>query len=93
MKKKLSARGFIFPERVYGNLQSGRMSERYFLYALDKLTAATSEIYFHPGLYPDDRLLDSDQRQCLIEFEALTSKRVKERIEALGIRLTNYFEL
>jgi hopanoid biosynthesis associated protein HpnK len=93
MKGKLRARGFAFPERVYGNLQSGRMSERYFLYALDNLTAGTSEIYFHPAVYADDKLLDDEERQCAIEFEALTSKRVKEKVQALGIKLTNYFEI
>jgi hopanoid biosynthesis associated protein HpnK len=93
MKKKLRERGFAFPERVYGNLQSGRMSERYFLYALDNLTADTSEIYFHPAVYADDRLLDNDERQCSIEFEALTSERVKEKVQELGVKLTNYFEI
>ena len=93
MKQKLSARGFSFPERVYGNLQSGRMSERYFLYVLDNLTAETSEVYFHPAVYADDRLLDNGERQCSIEFEALTSKRVKDRVQDLGVKLTNYFEI
>ena len=93
MKKNLRALGFSFPERVYGNLQSGRMSERYFLYALDNLSAEASEIYFHPAVFAEDRLLDSDQRQCLIEFEALMSRKVKEKMHARGIKLTNYFEL
>ena len=93
MKKNLRARDFSFPTRVYGNLQSGRMSERYFLYALDNLTSEASEIYFHPAVYADDQLLDDIERQCLIEFEALISKKVKERIHALGVKLTNYFEL
>ena len=92
MKKKLNERGFTFPERVYGNLQSGRMSELYFLYALDNLTAETSEIYFHPAVYADDRLLNKNERQCSIEFEALTSNRVKEKVQQLGIRLSNYSE-
>jgi len=93
MKKKLRTLGFSFPERVYGNLQSGRMSERYFLYALENLTAEATEIYFHPAVYGDERLLTDVESQCLIEFEALTSKKVKERIRSLGIKLTNYFEL
>ena len=93
MKRKLRARGFIFPERVYGNLQSGQMSERYFLYVLDNLKSAASEIYFHPAAYPAERLLNDEERQCLIEFETLTSKRVKERIQQLGVALTNYFEI
>ena len=93
MKKKLRRRGFTFPEHVYGNLQSGRMSEKYFLYVLDTLSADTSEIYFHPASYPDDQLLSSDERQCSIEFEALMSSLVKERINAQGVALTNYFEI
>jgi predicted glycoside hydrolase/deacetylase ChbG (UPF0249 family) len=93
MNKKLRARGFSFPERVYGNLQSGRMSERYFLYTLDHLTADTNEIYFHPAVYDDERLLDNDQRQCSIEFEALVSKKVKEKLTQRGISLANYFDL
>jgi hopanoid biosynthesis associated protein HpnK len=93
MKRKLRERGFTFPERVYGNLQSGRMSERYFLYALDNLAADTSEIYFHPAVYADDKSLNSDGCQASIEFEALTSAKVKDRIRALDIKLINYFDL
>jgi chitin disaccharide deacetylase len=93
MNKKLRARGFSCPERVYGNLQSGRMSERYFLYTLDNLTADTTEIYFHPAAYDHERLLDNDQRQCSIEFEALLSNKVKEKLKQRGIGLTNYFDM
>jgi hopanoid biosynthesis associated protein HpnK len=93
MKKKLRARGYTFPERVYGNLQSGRMSEGYFLYMLDNLTAETTEIYFHPAVYGENRVLSDDQRQCLSEFEALTSEQVRRRIEQRGLRLANYAEI
>jgi len=92
MKRKLKARGFTFAERVYGNLQSGRVNERYFLYALDNLTAETNEIYFHPAIFRDDDLSD-EQRQCVIEFEALTSPSVKRRVSEFGIKLTNYVEI
>ncbi len=93
MKKKLRERGFTFPERVYGNLQSGRMNERYCLYALENLSAETSEMYLHPAVYPDEQLLNNDERQCSIEFEALTSNKVKQRVQQLGIKLTTYFEI
>ena len=93
MKRKLRASQFSFAERVYGNLQSGRMSERYFLYALDNLRAVTNEVYFHPAVYAEDRLLDAAERQCLVEYEALVSARVREQIKAQGIELTNYFKL
>jgi hopanoid biosynthesis associated protein HpnK len=93
MKRKLRAAGYTVPERVYGNLQSGRMSERYFLYALDHLSAATNEIYFHPARYADDRALDAHEQQCQIEFETLMSDRVKARLAQLDVKVTNYFEM
>lgn len=93
MKKKLLARGFTFPARVYGNLQSGRMSEGYFLYALDHLAADASEIYFHPAVYADEKCLGSEECQATIEFEALTSAKIKDRIQTLEISLINYSDL
>ena len=93
MRPRLRAKGLRFPERVYGNLQSGRMSEAYFLYALDNLRADCSEIYFHPAVYESSSLLSAEQRQGQLEFEALLSKRVLERIRSLGIGLTNYYGL
>ena len=93
MKRKLRARGFTFPERVYGNLQSGRMSERYFLYVLDTLSADTSEIYFHPASFTDDKVLNADERQASIEFEALMSGLARQRIDELGVALTTYSEI
>jgi chitin disaccharide deacetylase len=93
MKRKLSSHGFTVPERVYGNLQSGGMSEEYFLYVLDKLSASTNEIYFHPAVYSAVRSLSRDERQRLAEFEALTSERVRHRLEELGVELATYFDL
>ncbi|HWN98363.1 MAG TPA: hopanoid biosynthesis-associated protein HpnK [Blastocatellia bacterium] len=92
MKRKLVARGFTFPERVYGNLQSGRMNERYFLYALDHLKAETNEIYFHPAVSRQGPTSDAD-RQCELELEALTSASIKTRISELGIKPTSYVEI
>jgi hopanoid biosynthesis associated protein HpnK len=93
MKGKLRRAGFRFPSRVYGNLQSGKMTERYFLYALDNLTAETSEIYFHPATYAVDQVLTDGEQQRAIEFEALTSRRVARRLKERGVELINYFHL
>jgi hopanoid biosynthesis associated protein HpnK len=93
MKSKLHAAGFTVPERVYGNLQSGRMNESYFLYTLDNLCAATNEIYFHPATYPAARSLDAHEQQCQIEFETLLSEPVKQRLAQLKVRLTNYIDM
>ncbi len=93
MKKHLRKNNFAFTERVYGNLQSGAMDERYFLYALNNLTASTNEIYFHPAIYPIESVLNADEQQCMIEFEALTSPKIMERLQDTRFKLINYFDL
>ena len=93
MKKKLKARGFMFPHRVYGDLQTGRMNEQYFLYALENLRSETNEIYFHPAVYGAGAALTDEQRQQVIEFGALTSPTVIRRMNELGVELANYFDL
>ena len=93
MKKKLKARGFLFPHRVYGDLQTGKMNEQYFLYALENLRSETNEIYFHPAVYGAGAALTDEQRQQVIEFGALTSATVIRRMNELGVELANYFDL
>jgi hopanoid biosynthesis associated protein HpnK len=93
MKRQLRAHGFVWAERVYGNLHSGRMDEAYFLYMLEHLCARTNEIYFHPAVYPVDHPLKADEWQGTREFTALTSQKVSRRLRELGIALINYFDL
>ena len=93
MKRQLRAHGFVWAERVYGNLHSGRMDEAYFLYMLEHLCASTNEIYFHPAMYPVDHPLKADEWQGAREFTALTSQKVSRRLRELNIALINYFDL
>ena len=93
MKRQLGPKGFVFTERVYGDLQSGRMSTGYFLHALENLNKRTNEIYFHPALFDSSQPLTNEQRQALVEFEALTSERVIKRVGELGIKLCSYLDL
>ncbi len=93
MKKQLRKNQFTFTERVYGNLQSGAMDENYFLYALNHLTTPTAEIYFHPAIYPAKRELSAEEQQGMIEFEALTSSKLIERLQDTRFKLINYFDL
>jgi hopanoid biosynthesis associated protein HpnK len=93
MKRQLRAHGFVWAERVYGNLHSGRMDAAYFLYTLEHLRAETNEIYFHPAVYPVGYPLNADERQGTREFAALTSREVCCRLRELGITLINYFDL
>ncbi len=87
MKARLRRRGFLFPARVFGNFQSGRMSEAYFVHVLERLRDGTSEIYFHPAM-PCAR-----GAAGATELRALTSERVRSRIRDLGIELTTYVQL
>jgi chitin disaccharide deacetylase len=93
MKRHLKKQGFVFAERVYGNLQSGAMTDKYFLYALENLNAATNEIYFHPALYSPDRVLSKDEKQLMVEFQALINREVKEQAQASRFKLITYFDL
>jgi hopanoid biosynthesis associated protein HpnK len=93
MKKHLQRHQFSFTERVYGNLQSGAMDEQYFLYALNNLSTPTAEIYFHPATYPIERVLSAEEQQSMIEFEALISPRLIERLQDPRFKLINYFDL
>ena len=90
-RRELDLRRIGYADEVKGLLNSGRMTEAYVLAALDRLEDGVTEIYFHPGCYPDsvlrDRMPDYQHEQ---ELAALTSCRVKEKLQALGIRLRNY---
>ncbi len=93
MQRQLRASGFVYAERVYGNLHSGEMDEQYFLYMLDNLHTDTNEIYFHPAVYPANCLLNATAQQSMREFAALMSPTVRRRVHELGITLMNYFDL
>ena len=93
MKRKLKERNFLFTERVYGHFQSGRMNTEYFHCTLQHLQASTNEIYFHPAYYDGAEELTAESRQGLIEFKALTDKRIMELLHHSQIELINYFQL
>lgn len=102
MKRSLRKRGFIFPQRVYGNMMTGRMSTDYVLSLLDGLPQGTSEIYFHPAL--SGSLPTSPVRALMAgggpaasqpfrEFSILIDPEVRSKIDRLGIILSTYFDL
>jgi hypothetical protein len=93
MNRKLRRRGFIFPQRVYGNLLTGNMSIEYVLSLLDSLPQGTSEIYFHPALPCSPSTYDAKQLQRFREFSILIDPDVRSKIERLGIIPSTYFDL
>jgi hopanoid biosynthesis associated protein HpnK len=93
MKRKLRRRGFIFPQRVYGNLLTCNMSIEYVLSLLDSLPHGTSEIYFHPALPCSPATHDARQCQRFRELSILIDPNVRSKIERLGIVPSTYFDL
>lgn len=93
MKKQLLDRGFSFADRVYGHYSSGEMSIGYTLFILDHLSAGTNEVYFHPAVALDVLLSSPEQQKRREEFEVLTSRVLRERLQAPDIELTDYFRL
>lgn len=90
-RKSLERLGIKFAVEVKGLLNSGRMTEEYLLKTLDILQDGLTEIYFHPGCHPDDELRSRMPDYCHEEeLAALTSRRVKEMVGTLGIKLVNY---
>jgi hopanoid biosynthesis associated protein HpnK len=87
----LDMRSIGYVAEVKGLLNSGRMTEEYLLAALDRLVDGATEIYFHPGCHPDEELRRwmPDYRHEE-ELAALTSPRVKKKLQSLGIVLRNY---
>jgi chitin disaccharide deacetylase len=93
MRKRLSKEGFICPERVYGHLYTGEMTEEIVLSTLHHMHCATNEMYFHPALFASGETLTNMQQQCKRELEILMSSEVKAKITSLGIQLSTYAEL
>jgi predicted glycoside hydrolase/deacetylase ChbG (UPF0249 family) len=93
MKKRLHAEGIAFTDRVFGHIMTGRMSESYLLFLLDNLPDTTSEVYLHPAVCPEHRDQDPSDRQGRIEYEALMSRQVLQRMESLGVERIRYSDL
>lgn len=89
--RTIRGRGFTVADRVYGHLETGRMTAEYVAGLLGRLCGQTNEIYLHPGAPQAARLPgDADMD---VELDALLSPLVRERVEGLSIRLTTYPQL
>jgi chitin disaccharide deacetylase len=93
MKRQLMDRGFSFAEQVYGHFCSGRITLEYVLFVLDHLSARTNEIYFHPVVLEGGVAVSLEEQQSAREFDILTSRDLRKRLDDPGINLINYFGL
>ncbi len=91
-RRTLGGRPIFTCERVYGQLQTGNMNTSYTLGLLDRLTARTNEIYFHPGTAHAHALPLAEQRDGIrdVELRALLDPTVRAKVEALGLRIGTY---
>jgi hopanoid biosynthesis associated protein HpnK len=101
MKRRLRRRGFIFPNRVYGNFLTGKMSPECVTTVLKDLPRGISEIYFHPALpspsIPGEKANmlggPAEARQRFKELSILIDPDLRSKIDQLGIVLSTYFDL
>ncbi len=89
-RRLLASAGIRFADRVYGLLQSGRMTEEYLLKLIPQIRSDRVEIYSHPTT--DDG--DADPRGASrTQLDALLSGRVREALDRAGFRLSTYADL
>ena len=89
--RTIEGRGFTFTDRVYGHLETGRMTEEYVVDLLGRLKGRTNEIYLHPGTAHAAPLADRPDMD--VELHALLSPRVRARLEELCLRLATFPQL
>ncbi|MGA7933873.1 MAG: hopanoid biosynthesis-associated protein HpnK [Kovacikia sp.] len=89
-EKVLKSRGIGFVDRVYGFLQSGRMTEDYLLALVPQIQADVVEIYSHPAIANPDEPVNSPIGWGPRELEALTSDRVRAALTTSGFELVNF---
>lgn len=85
--RRLRAAGIAFPERVYGVLGNGRMTEAYWLRLLPRIRADHVEVYAHPALAVAGEPRNMPPAVGPAEFAALVSDRVRAAVTAHGLVL------
>ena len=93
MAKVLGSYSIKSPDHFRGFLDSANITEETLLKMLDSLEEGTTELVCHPGFLGPE-ILDryTFHRNCEAELFALTSRRVKKRLDERSIRLITYGE-
>lgn len=76
-----------FADRVYGLLQTGRITESYLLELIPRITANVVEIYSHPAIVVPGEPSNAPLNLGFSELEALLSDRVRTTLEQHGFEL------
>jgi hopanoid biosynthesis associated protein HpnK len=89
-ERRLEATGVAWADRVYGLFQTGRVSEPYLLSLLPRIRGRRAEVYAHPALPEAGEPLNGPAGSGPRELAALLSPRVREAMEANGVRPATY---
>lgn len=89
----LRAHQIQFVDRVYGLLQTQRITESYLLQLIPQIQSDFVEIYSHPAIVRTGEPSNSPIGLGFAELEALLSDQVRETILESGFELTNYAKL
>ncbi|MGI0481540.1 hopanoid biosynthesis-associated protein HpnK [Geminocystis sp. CENA526] len=81
-EKLFNKSGVKYLEKIYGLLQTGKMSESYLLGLIPQIEGNIIEIYSHPQSVTED-----------IELQGLCSQQVKYLLSSRGFELVNYHQL
>jgi predicted glycoside hydrolase/deacetylase ChbG (UPF0249 family) len=83
------ASGLTVPERTFGLLRSGMLTEDYLLWLIRGLPEGLTEVYCHPSADTSSAVTDRPRpgHHSVTELEALLSSRVKEALNAEGVSL------
>ncbi len=94
MRNRLQGQGFICNDRLAGMAQTGHMTEARVLALLETVGEGSTELYFHPATRATAALeAEAPGYDRAGELAALTSPRVKARIESLGLTLSAFRDL
>ncbi len=89
-KQRLKAHRIQFVDRVYGLLNSGRMTEDYLLKLIPQIRADRVEIYAHPAAAIPGEPANESYGLGEAERDALMSDQVRAAIQQQGFELINY---
>ncbi len=84
--RQLDGRTLKVTHRVYGLMQTGRMSERYVVGLLSCLDVPTAELYFHPSTRAEGGATGPNPT----DLATLLSPAVRGIIQERGLRLATY---
>jgi hopanoid biosynthesis associated protein HpnK len=92
-EKLLKTKNIRTSERVYGLLQTGKISEDYLLGLIPQIRANIVEIYAHPSIALEGEPRNGSSGSGKLELEAFLSQKVAEILNTYGFQLTNYNQL